>query len=232
MPNRCHSDLRWPVHRKVRKLTKVRFAKAIAIVLLSFVGTYGPALLTVALLKLPLFKAVPVIIVMTLAVAIGLIYTVSRNPGGFAEFGFQSCGYRYIAAAIAFGTPIGWLLTILVKHLSSGPPMPEMSLPPWMMILYFVVGAAIQEEVIFRGLLQTTLARQFPTTFSFFGIPVSYSAMIIALLFGLIHLEVNPITAAAALVLGLLAGELRRRSGSLLPSIMVHPVFNAFSATS
>lgn len=213
-------------------MTKVRFAKAIGIVLLLFVGTYGPALLTVALLKLPLFEAVPVIIVMTLVLAICLIYALSRRTGGFAEFGFQFCGYRYIAAAIVFGAPIGWMLTILVKHLSSGPPMPEMSLRPWMMILYFVIGAAIQEEVIFRGLLQTTLARQFPTTFSFFGTPVSYSAIMIALLFGLIHLEVNAITAAAAFVLGLLSGELRRRSGSLVPSILVHAAFNAFSAIS
>jgi len=49
-------------------------------------------------------------------------------------------------------------------------------------------------------------------------------------LFGLIHLEVNPITAAAAFVLGLLSGELRHRSGSLLPAILVHAVFNAFAA--
>ena len=213
-------------------MTKVKFVKALGIALLLFVATYGPAFLTVGLLKLPLFKAVPVIILMTLVLAISLIYAVSRGTRGFAEFGFQFCSYRYIASAIVFGAPIGWMLTIIVNHLSSGPPMPEMSLRPWMMILYFVIGAAIQEEVIFRGLLQTTLARQFPTTLSFFGTSVSYSAIIIALLFGVIHLEVNPITAAAAFVLGLLSGELRRRSGSLLPSILVHAVFNAFSAIS
>jgi membrane protease YdiL (CAAX protease family) len=43
---------------------------------------------------------------------------------------------------------------------------------------YFVVGAAIQEEVIFRGLLQTTLARQFPATLSFFGTSLSYAAIL------------------------------------------------------
>jgi CAAX prenyl protease-like protein len=84
-----------------------------------------------------------------------------------------------------------------------------------MTFLYFVVGAAIQEEMIFRGLLQTTLARRFPATLSFFGTSLSYAAIVVALLFGLIHLEVNPITAAAAFVLGLLSGELRLRSGSL-----------------
>jgi len=41
--------------------------------------------------------------------------------------------------------------------------------------------------------------------------------------------EVNPIT-AGAFVLGLFSGELRHRSASLLPAILVHAVFNAFAA--
>jgi membrane protease YdiL (CAAX protease family) len=211
-------------------LTKVKFAKALGTLLLLFAGAYGPAFLTVALLKLRPFEAVPVIIVISFGVAILLIYVVSGKAGGFRQFGFQFCHYRYIAAALVFGVPIGSALTILGNHLSSGPPTSEMSLRPWMIILYFVVGAAIQEEVIFRGLLQTTLARQIPATLSFFGTSLSYAAIIVALLFGLIHMEVNPITAAAAFVLGLLSGELRHRSGSLLPAILVHAVFNAFAA--
>jgi len=210
-------------------LTKVRSAKALGTLLLLFAAAYGPAFLTVALLKLRPFKAVPVIIVISLAVAILLIEVVS-GTGGLAQFGFRFCHYRYIAAAIVFGVPIAWALTILVNRLSLGSPPPEVSFRPWMTFLYFVVGAAIQEEIIFRGLLQTTLARQFPATLSFFGTSLSYAAIIVALLFGLIHLEVNPITAGAAFVLGLFSGELRHRSGSLLPAILVHAVFNAFAA--
>src|ERR1700747_2850566 len=123
----------WPLHRNHTKLTKVRFAKALGTLLLSFAAAYGPAFLTVALLKLRPFEAVPAIIVISLAMAILLIKVVSGKAGGFAKFGFRFCHCRYIAAAIVF------------------------------------VGAAIQEEVIFRGLLQTTLARQFPATLSFFG---------------------------------------------------------------
>jgi len=220
----------WPLHSKDTKLTKVRFAMALGTLLLLFAATYGPAFLTVALLKVRPFEAVPVIIVISLAVAILLIKVVSGTAGGFAQFGFRFCHYRYIAAAIVFGVPIAWSLTILVNRLSSGSPPPAVSFRPWMTFLYFVVGAAIQEEIIFRGLLQTTLARQFPATVSFFGTSLSYAAIIVALLFGLIHLEVNPITAGAAFVLGLFSGELRHRSGSLLPAILVHAVFNAFAA--
>ena len=197
-------------------------------------GTYAPAFLTVALLKLPLLGAIPVGIIISLAAGLLFIYFMYVMPGGagFAEFGFRFCRYRYLAAAIVFGVPIGWALSALVSRLTSGRPSPEMSLPPWLMIVYFVIGAAIQEEAIFRGLLQTTLAQQFPAAFSLLGSSFSYAVIIIALLFGLIHTKVNPITAVAAFVLGLLAGELRRRSGSLLPAILVHAVFNAFSAIS
>jgi len=211
-------------------LTKVRFAKALGTLLLLFAAAYSPAFLTVALLKLRPFEAVPVIIVISLAMAILLIGVVSGRAGGFAQSGFRFCHYRYIAAAIVFGVPLAWALTILVNHLSSDPPSSEPSFGPWMTFLYFVVGAAIQEEIIFRGLLQTTLARQYPATLSFFGTSLSYAAIIVALLFGLIHLKINPITASAAFVLGLFSGELRHRSGSLLPAILVHAVFNAFAA--
>ncbi|HXP68932.1 MAG TPA: type II CAAX endopeptidase family protein [Candidatus Dormibacteraeota bacterium] len=211
-------------------MTRARFPKALGTLLLLFAAAYGPAFLTVALLKLRPFEAVPVIIVISLAVAILLIGVVSRRAGGFAQFGFRFCHYRYMVAAIAIGVPIGWALTILVNYLRSGPPPPEVSFRPWMTFLYFVIGASIQEEIIFRGLLQTMLARQFPATLSFIGTSLSYAAIIVALVFGLIHLEVNPTTAAAAFVLGLFSGELRYRSGSLLPAILVHALFNAFAA--
>ena len=158
--------------RKDPKLTKARFAKALGTLLLLFVAAYGPAFLTVALLKLWPFEAVPAIIVIRLAVAILLIKVVSGRAGDFVQFGFRFCHYRYIAAAIVFGVPIAWALTILVNRLSLGSPPPEVSFRPWMTFLYFAVGAAIQDEIIFRGLLQTTLARQFPATLSFFSKPI------------------------------------------------------------
>src|SRR5260370_26055391 len=163
----------WPLHRKDTKLTKVRFAMALGTLLLLFAATYGPAFLTVALLKVRPFEAVPAIIVISLAVAILLIKVVSGRAGGFAQFGFRFCHYRYIAAAIMFGVPISWALPILLNRLSLGLPPPELSFRPWMTFLYFVVGAAIQEEIIFRGLLQTTLARQLPATLSFLGTSLS-----------------------------------------------------------
>src|SRR5258705_8822715 len=102
---------------------------ALGTLLLLFAAAYGPAFLTVALLKLRPFVAVPVIIVISLAVAILLIDVVSRRAGGFAQFGFRFCHYRYIAAAIVFGVPIAFALTILVNRLSLDARLPEVSFP-------------------------------------------------------------------------------------------------------
>lgn len=218
------------LRNKDTKLTKIRLAKALGTLLVLFALVYSPAFLIVALGKLGPPVAVPVIIVMSLAVASLLIYAVSRRTGSFSPFGFRLCPSRYLAAAFLLGVPIGWTLTILVNRLGSGHPSSGMALAPWMTIVYFFVGAPIQEEIIFRGLLQTTLARQLPETLPFLNTSFSYAAIVVALLFGLIHLEVHPATAGAAFVLGLLAGELRHRSGSLLPAILVHTVFNIFAA--
>jgi membrane protease YdiL (CAAX protease family) len=95
-----------------------------------------------------------------------------------------------------------------------------------MLWLYFGVGASIQEEVIFRGLLQSFLEQRWITLFLVFGASLSPAVLFAATLFGIIHLGSGPIVLAGAIVLGLVAGELRRRSGSLLPAVIVHALFN------
>lgn len=208
----------------------MKLAKAIGIVLLLFLATYTPAFFLVSVLRLPPVTAVPVIIAASLAVAMLLIHLTHLHAGSrFSRFGFRPCAPRYLAIAVIAGVPIGWGLQVLINHVTK-PSVLERSFPLWLTILYFVVGAAVQEEVIFRGLLQSTLARQFPKSLAVFGTSLSWAAIMVAVLFGVIHLKINLITAVAAFALGLLAGELRSKSGSLLPAVVVHAIFNLFSA--
>jgi membrane protease YdiL (CAAX protease family) len=205
----------------------LKFAMVLAIVLGLFIATYAPAFVVVALAKLPFEKTVPVIIGISLAMAI-LLMRVGSGYTSWAEFGLRSCRARYIVAAIVIGVPVGWLAEF-VSRLTSASAGAGSSLPTWMKLLYFVVGAAIQEEVIFRGLLQTNFARRLPDRFSISGATFSYAAITVAVLFGVIHLRVNLITAISAFMLGVIAGELRSRSGSILPAILVHAIFNGFA---
>ena len=80
--------------------------------------------------------------------------------------------------------------------------------------LHMGVLTPIGEEFLFRGVVTTALLRYGP----FIG--VVGSTVIFALLHG-----INMIL-PAALVAGLVTGEVFRRSGSIWPAVIVHVVFN------
>jgi membrane protease YdiL (CAAX protease family) len=201
--------------------------RTLGIVVGLFAGTYVPAFLIVRLLRLPLQTAVPSIMGITLVIAILLILSLcSRGRYGIAAFGFRLPDRMYLVWAIAAGIPLALALTWVGRLAPHAGPLTGLSLSPWKDLLYFGISAPIQEEIIFRGLLQTAASRSWSSSMPVFGVSVSSSALIVALLFGVIHFQMGWLTAAAAFVLGLVAGELRERSRSLLPAIVIHGLFN------
>lgn len=195
-----------------------------------FLIVYVPAFNTVALARPRIEIAIPLIIVITLLVALLLILLLERSPAGIAEFGFHIPHSRYVVNATVFGLTIGPAVTFLSHSLPSKPPFDVSGFAPWMIALYFLIGASIQEEIIFRGLIQSIVERQEKFGFSLGGGSFSGAAAFSAVLFGIIHLDAGSVIALGAIILGLIAGELRRRSGSLLPAIIVHALFNAADA--
>jgi membrane protease YdiL (CAAX protease family) len=83
---------------------------------------------------------------------------------------------------------------------------------------------------VFRGLIQSIVEKQWSLIFAIRGVSISGAVAFTALLFGIIHLDVGAVVAVNAVVLGLVAGELRRGSGSLVPAIIVHACFNCIDA--
>jgi hypothetical protein len=203
--------------------------KAFGLVVLLFLGIYVPTFAVVSLIKPSLQAAIPLVIGLSLAVALTFICFFSSRVGGLAKFGFEGSGYGYLLAAVALGVPAGLALTFIASRFDVTNAFRGVSLRPWMIFIYFIVGTPIQEEVIFRGFLQTILERRFAISVPLLGTSVSFAAVFIAVLFGLTHVAIGVATAIAAFILGLLAGELRRRSCSLLPAIVLHAIFNAFS---
>jgi len=195
-----------------------------------FLVVYIPAFVTTALIRLRLEVAIPLIIAITFLIAFILIILLARPPEGIAEFGFRTPSASHLAIATAVGLPLGVAVTFLSHLFPSKPPFDVSRFAPWMIGLYFIIGSPIQEEIIFRGLIQSMLERRWMITSSVFGASLSWAVLFTATLFGIIHLEAGALVAIGAIVLGLVAGELRRRSGSLLPAIMVHVLFNAADA--
>jgi membrane protease YdiL (CAAX protease family) len=195
-----------------------------------FVAVYIPAFVTTALVRPRVEIAIPLIIAISFLVAFTLVLLLARPPAGIAEFGFRIPNTRYLATGTGLGFTLGVAVTFLSHLFPSKPPFDVSRLAPWMIGLYFILGSPIQEEIIFRGLIQSMLERRWVITFSVFGGSLSGAVAFTAVLFGLIHLEAGVAVATGAIILGLVAGELRRRSGSLLPAIIVHAVFNAADA--
>lgn len=205
----------------------VRLLRAIGMTLLLFMLVYVPTSALAAGLRLPPSLAVPVVMLGTIFTAALLIFLLSRrSPDGLARYGITGATRKHIGVAVVVSAPIAFFFALLLAHAHELGPLAGLSLSPWLAALYFVIGASIQEEVIFRGLLQTTLASLSAPRATHDTSYEVLASMMIALLFGCIHLVVGPQTAAAALVLGIIAGELRRHSGSLLPAVICHAFFN------
>jgi membrane protease YdiL (CAAX protease family) len=194
-----------------------------------FVAVYAPAFVVTALVRPRIELAIPLVIAISFAIALILILLLARRKTSIAEFGLKISNVRWTAIAIAFGLCVGLTATFLTHLFPSKPPFDVSRLSLWMIALYFIIGSSIQEEVIFRGLIQTVLERQM-SNFAFFRHSLSCAVIYAAVLFGVIHLESGILVATGAFVLGLVAGELRRRSGSLVPAIIVHALFNAADA--
>lgn len=202
--------------------------KGAGFALILFVGVYAPAFAIVAWLRPSVQITIPIIIIMSVGLAVLFMAFLASGTQGTAEFGVAKSPPSYIVVATLAGIVVGGVLAYLAAHYPAPPPLDLSKLRPWMIFVYFVLGAPVQEELIFRGLLQTTMARAVSVTKGPWA--VHFPVIFVAALFGVIHLGSGTVVAASAILLGLIAGELRRMSGSLVPAILFHALLNAASA--
>src|SRR6266436_5573391 len=87
--------------------------KALGLGIGLFVVVYVPAFTTVALVRPRIEIAIPLIIAITLLVALLLIFLLARSPAGIAEFGFHIPQSRYVVGATLSGLTIGFAVTFL-----------------------------------------------------------------------------------------------------------------------
>src|SRR4030095_9605509 len=130
-------------------------AKAVGLGGSVFVAVYVPAFIATALVRPRIELAIALIIAISLLIAILLIFLSARAWRGFAEFGFGIPGSKYVGIAFALGLTLGLVSAFLNYLFPSKPPFDVSGFVPWKIGLYFIVGASVQEEVIFRGLIQS-----------------------------------------------------------------------------
>ena len=199
-----------------------------------FLGVYLPSFGLLYLLHLLTPVWIPLVMLLTVLAASLWAWALSRARAPHASAAtYGLCWPASTGAAavwVALAVPVAGLVA-LAGHFAPPEPGPlgGLHLPAALLWLYFGAMAPLQEEWIFRGLIQTQAQRalgSYPDTDTAHSGAAIGASLIVAILFGAIHLAIGPVTAAGALLLGLLAGEARRRSGSLLPAVAIHAVFN------
>jgi membrane protease YdiL (CAAX protease family) len=204
-----------------RVLNTISSSKGAGFALILFAAVYAPAFALVAWLHPNVQITIPLIIIVSAGLAVSLMPFLMRGTKGIAEFGVAKSPATYVIV-------VGGALAYLAALYPAPSPLDLSKLPPWMIFVYFVLAASVQEELIFRGLLQTALARAVSAPAGLWA--DHFPVFFVATLFGAIHLDSGIVVAASAVLLGLIAGELRRMSGSLVPAILFHALLNAASA--
>lgn len=222
-------------------------ALSLALAMVGLVGVYMPTfLLTSLLIKSGLLgrvtpdqlqiTAAPLVMCISVAIAVGFMALLSRRQSGMLRsFGFLWPARRDLLLGLGFGLLGAGAWWVLSRML---PIQGGFSLGPillWQRVLYFWIDAPAQEEIIFRGLLQGVVENRQPVVLKLGRFEIPLAALISALLFALVHLATARLGASlsqvlfivcAAFTLGLLAGWLRWKSGSLVPGMLVHSLFN------
>ena len=131
-------------------------------------------------------------------------------PAGMAAAGAAVAPLFYAAVTLVLSLlPAAWL----EDYTQASASLSQSGLIPFVST---ALVAPLAEEVIFRGLVQSRLARAIP------GWP---AVLIASALFALGHGQ--PVWMGYAFCLGLVLGAMAWRAGSILPGILTHFVFNA-----
>lgn len=205
----------------------MKYVKALVWMFLLFLGVYLPSFILVGIVRTKGPGTVLLIMVTSFLVAAVMIAIfLTRHGWHRKDFGLYVAGKKYLLGAFILGGILGLIVAVLQRIFGvQGPRMFE-TFALWQIVLLFWIGASIQEEIIFRGLIQSVVGRTLKNDGTLKWGPVSAAAVITAVLFAIIHIPMGIFTACAALVAGLLAGELRTRSGSILPAMIVHAMMN------
>ena len=130
----------------------MRVFRAVGLTLLLSVAIYAPASALAIGLHLQLATTVPFVMLFTFFTAAFLILLMaSRTREGLARYGISVPTMKQVGAAVIVSAPVAIVTALLLTRAHERGPLADLSLGPWLIVLYFVVGAPIQEEVIFRG---------------------------------------------------------------------------------
>ena len=220
------------------------WGKALALLL----AVYLPTFMIVSAVAMSLSMSgssdadlIPVAFPLVIGISLLIAVIVIAIAGGreFGSYGFRLAPGRTLLVSTGLGLAAGVVLRVLSWALNIQEPAAFTGLAAWQILVFFWIAAPIQEEIIFRGLVQTTLERGMPRVIPVGRWKLSAAGTGAAVLFALVHLGLLTAGAswntvafvgAGALLLGIIAGQFRWQTGSVIPGIVVHVMFNVFGS--
>ena len=169
----------------------------------------------------------------SLMLALSIALAALLTKGRLALYGFTIGSYRFHPRVLLWALPTSVLSVMEYVGSRMHPGVPNDPFPQSKLatVLFIWIYASVCEEVFMRGLFQSMLA---PLRGSRLRIG-SLSAPVLAsgLVFGAMHVVLWRFMGVRALVpmilgvgLGTVAARYREKTGSLLPGILIHALFN------
>ncbi len=156
-----------------------------------------------------------------LTLGILLLIFLIRRKNPLTEAGVRGVPCTTALAAIGAAPPLYLAVTLVLSALpeawmeSYAEASASLNDSGVMAFIATALAAPVVEEVVFRGLILSRLRRAMP----------GWLALVLsAAIFGVCH--GHPVWIAYAFLLGLVFGGMTLRSGSILPSMLAHVVFN------
>jgi len=168
-----------------------------------------------------------------------LIVMAILGRGNLFRFGFRLTSGIPVLRIVLLSLVIAFPASLLADILNADGKFPTEGFSFLSILLIVFIGASASEELLFRGLIQGYLAPLSGIGFELRGMRISLPVLIPAIIFGLTHFALISagVTFGAALtiviagvVLGIIAGYYREKTGSLLPAILTHMCFNVWGS--
>ncbi|MBD3348930.1 MAG: CPBP family intramembrane metalloprotease [Candidatus Eisenbacteria bacterium] len=173
-----------------------------------------------------------------LVASVALAAALSR--GKLSAYGFRGAALGQLARALVAGVIAAFAVHALRIAVSSA--FPRMGGHPSAagasfahIVITIWILASTSEEVLHRGLIQSFLSPLGNRGITVLGVRLTLPAIAAGVLFGATHIMLLTVGAqgiyvgfivGSAVVLGIVAGYWREKTGSLVPAVLVHMLFN------
>ncbi len=157
------------------------------------------------------------------------------GKGKISSYGFKWVGVGELKPAVLLSFGIGTVGALILALLPSQETATFGEFTFIQIVIFIWFYASICEEILIRGLIQGYLAPFVDRYFVIFKLRLSLPVIVGALFFSFMH--IMPLGASLgvfklliflffAAILGVIAGYYREKTGSLVPAVIVHMMFN------